>query len=250
MEERPLERLLSKQEVASVATATNGSNPAVGTNFGQRSNLVTPRSRTSVDHQFQNKWLWHKINWHNIYLPNMYWSMKRHYTKYTKEMLEPIVKRSYSISDVLRFLNMIDNGGNRSTIKNKIQAFEIDTIHFIGKHHRKGQKAINRKQWQDILVKRKESESREDAYRLRRALLESGREYKCSICEMNPVWEQKELRFQVDHINKCKTDDRPENLRFLCPNCHSQTDGFCGSLGLTDVDNSNRYGYDYYYRKK
>lgn len=35
LEERPLERLLSKQEVASVATATNGSNPAVGTNLGQ-----------------------------------------------------------------------------------------------------------------------------------------------------------------------------------------------------------------------
>lgn len=55
-----------------------------------------------------------------------------------------------------------------------------------------------------------------------------GREYKCEECKLS-TWNSKELKLQVDHINGIHYDNRPENLRFLCPNCHSQTDTFCGS---------------------
>ena len=36
------------------------------------------------------------------------------------------------------------------------------------------------------------------------------------------------LTLQLDHINGINNDNRKENLRFLCPNCHSQTDTFAG----------------------
>jgi RNA polymerase subunit RPABC4/transcription elongation factor Spt4 len=36
------------------------------------------------------------------------------------------------------------------------------------------------------------------------------------------------LSLELDHINGDNTDDRVENLRFLCPNCHSQTDNWRG----------------------
>ena len=52
-------------------------------------------------------------------------------------------------------------------------------------------------------------------------------EYKCSICNL-VEWNGKAISLQLDHINGQRKDNRIENLRLLCPNCHSQTDTFCG----------------------
>ena len=48
-------------------------------------------------------------------------------------------------------------------------------------------------------------------------------EYKCCICGLEKEWQNKELKLELDHINGDCCDNRVENLRFLCPNCHSQT---------------------------
>ena len=48
-------------------------------------------------------------------------------------------------------------------------------------------------------------------------------EYRCCVCGLGPEWEGRELILELDHKNGDSTDNRLENLRFLCPNCHSQT---------------------------
>lgn len=139
----------------------------------------------------------------------------------------------------MRKIGLKFTGGSHGYIKNKINEYGLDISHFTGSAHNTGSKSNKRKHWKEILIKRKSG--REKAFILRRALIESGREYRCADCGLLPVWNYKEIRFQIDHLNRVVSDDRPENLRFICPNCHSQTTGFSGSQGLTDVDNTNRY---------
>jgi len=52
--------------------------------------------------------------------------------------------------------------------------------------------------------------------------------YECGECSNLGEHNGKKLSLQLDHINGTHTDHRIENLRFLCPNCHSQTDTYAG----------------------
>ena len=52
-------------------------------------------------------------------------------------------------------------------------------------------------------------------------------ELKCEVCGVKE-WNGKKLSLHLDHINGENGDHRLENLRFLCPNCHSQTDTYAG----------------------
>lgn len=56
--------------------------------------------------------------------------------------------------------------------------------------------------------------------------------HKCSVCGLEPEWNGQRLTLQIDHINGINTDHRIENLRFLCPNCHSQTPNYAGANAL------------------
>jgi Zn finger protein HypA/HybF involved in hydrogenase expression len=52
-------------------------------------------------------------------------------------------------------------------------------------------------------------------------------EYKCTCCGIKE-WNGKSITLEIDHINGDNTDNRIENLRYLCPNCHSQTETYKG----------------------
>lgn len=57
-------------------------------------------------------------------------------------------------------------------------------------------------------------------------------EYKCKFCGNDGFHNGKKLSLQLDHISGDKSDNRLTNLRFLCPNCHSQTDTFCSKKNM------------------
>lgn len=52
--------------------------------------------------------------------------------------------------------------------------------------------------------------------------------YQCDECQITDTYNNKKIVLHLDHINGIRNDNRLENLRFLCPNCHSQTDTYCG----------------------
>lgn len=61
----------------------------------------------------------------------------------------------------------------------------------------------------------------------KRILEENLLEYKCDICGIFK-WNSKPISLHLDHINGINSDHKLENLRFLCPNCHSQTNTYTG----------------------
>lgn len=148
------------------------------------------------------------------------------YIKHTKEILEIAVAESFSLANVINKLGLRQGGGTQSHIKRRIEEFGIDTSHFFGQSHYRDKESIHKKKPEMVLVKR-DSGGRTHSVKLRRALIESGTEYKCAACKINS-WNGKEITLQVNHKNTDWLDDRIDNLEFLCPNCHSQTEGWSG----------------------
>lgn len=83
---------------------------------------------------------------------------------------------------------------------------------------------------EQLLINNPELTARLPGPRLRECLIEMGREYRCESCGMDPEWQGKPLTLHVDHISGDWHDNSPKNVRFSCPNCHSQypTSGFKG----------------------
>ncbi|MBS3973290.1 MAG: HNH endonuclease [Actinobacteria bacterium] len=139
----------------------------------------------------------------------------------TDEALSEAVAGSNSLAEVIRKLGKKQAGGTQSHYKRRINVLGLDCSHFKGQGWNKAGTSANRKSSEEILILR-ESGGRSKSTQLRRALIEIGVPYVCSKCGCTDEWLGNPLVLDVDHINENWLDDRRENLRFLCPNCHSQ----------------------------
>lgn len=137
------------------------------------------------------------------------------------EDLKRLVAEAHSYRSLLLSLGRKYTGGSFAHIKRHVEGLGIDTSHFLGKRSMVGKVSHRRKSPKEILILRR-SGDRTHAHLLRRALIESGVPHLCSKCGQEPFWLGKPLTLDVDHINENWLDDRISNLRFLCPNCHSQ----------------------------
>jgi len=142
-------------------------------------------------------------------------------TKVTDEMLTEAVATSTTFREVLRKLGIREAGGSHGHYTKRAKKLGLDTSHMLGKSSSRGKISHGRKYAVDYLVLRNDG-SRQDSKYLVRSLIEIGRKHECEKCECPPVWHGVPMTLDVDHINEDWLDDRAENLRFLCPNCHSQ----------------------------
>lgn len=131
----------------------------------------------------------------------------------TQDGFEEACKRATNINQVLKELAVSKSGGSYEFAQRLIKDWNVDVSHF---------KTTIVNPLQRLTIRPNEPKGRLWLY-----LTKIGREYKCEGCGIGPEWNNKKLTLQVDHINGVNYDHRPENLRFLCPNCHSQTDTFC-----------------------
>jgi len=98
--------------------------------------------------------------------------------------------------------------------------------------------------WGLYTVPRVEKGECRDSVTLRKYLI-SVRGNKCEICYVKD-WNKQPLSLHVDHIDGNSDDNTPNNIRLLCPNCHSQTETFSGR----NKKNTKRSQYNQRYRLK
>jgi 5-methylcytosine-specific restriction endonuclease McrA len=137
---------------------------------------------------------------------------------------------------VLNKLNLRCAGGNYKTIKKYIELYNIDISHFETDDERYSRlikyNTNNKIPLEDILV----INSTYSRTNLKpRLISENILEYKCIECGNTGEWNGKPITLQLDHVNGVYNDNRVENLRFLCPNCHSQTETYAGKKNKVDI---------------
>ncbi|TDU77988.1 HNH endonuclease [Streptomyces sp. KS 21] len=146
---------------------------------------------------------------------------------FPREEITRAVAESKSLAGVLRSLGHHQlSGAARAKARRSIEEYGISTEHFTGQGHTAGRPSPSRRSAEGILQRLEVGSNRETTAVLRRALDDLGVPHICDECGIGDAWRGKRLVLEIDHINGDRLDNRRENLRYLCPSCHSQTGTF------------------------
>ena len=149
---------------------------------------------------------------------------------WTVEQLKNATNNSFSYRQVLIKLGLREAGGNYEQVKKYIKEYKLDIRHFKGRGWNLGLKGIGKPRipLEKILIKNSYFQS----FKLKSRLFTAGlKSQYCEQCEWSKRTKDGYLPLELDHINGNRHDNRLENLRILCPNCHSLTPNHRGRSG-------------------
>ncbi len=130
------------------------------------------------------------------------------YREYTDEDIIDAAQQVKSLRALLIKLRLKPAGGNYTHQKKNLQRLNIDTDHWTGKTWNKDERL---KDWQEYTK----------AFRVKKHLVRE-RGLQCENCKITE-WLNKPITLELEHIDGDRTNNSKENLKLLCPNCHSYT---------------------------
>ncbi len=148
--------------------------------------------------------------------------------RWSDEDLRLAVSTSDSIAEVCGKLQLNLEGGSHSHVRNHIVRMGLDTTHFQRVRQSQALEAARAKRRltaDQVLCEKSHVKSGKLSLYVQKFRLLP---YVCADCGNTGSHNGKVLVLQIDHINGVHDDNRLHNLRFMCPNCHSQTTTFAG----------------------
>lgn len=136
---------------------------------------------------------------------------------YSDEQLSAVVAASSTKADVLRALGLPPSRQQYPELNRRLAAASVDTTHLRGRAWRRGGTYGPREPLEVVLAR-----PRAPARLGERLVREGVLERRCACCGRTE-WNGEPIPLELDHVNGDRSDNRLENLRLLCPNCHAQT---------------------------
>lgn len=155
--------------------------------------------------------------------------MTRHKYNFTREQIEDAARSSTSKTEMMQVLKIRQGGGGYQALDFWCRKYDVTPPTMSWEEASKKGRGKGHG-----FVRLPDSEwfvngTRRQGPYTRKRLVHNGVPDECSICGIGPEWNGNPLTLQIDHIDGDRWNNLIENVRILCPNCHTQTDTYANT---------------------